>query len=240
MGRIVGYGVSIMSTRRAALHSFGVTTVAVLASGLPAGASSEDPEGVTAALTTVDRPGAAEALADLLAGNRRFVAGRPRYGHDVQSARAHAGEQHPYAFVLGCLDSRLAPEAVFDQDFGSIVVGRTGGGVLDRAVLGSVEFAVAELGVPLVLVLGHDRCGAVAATVDALRTGRRPAGPLAYLVDEIAPAVAEAGGPHHPHIHDLAMRRHVARTVDRLRHLPDHAAVVGAVYDMASGRVSRT
>lgn len=232
--------VRIMSTRRATLHSLGVTTVAVLASGLPAAAGSEDPEGVTVAAPTLTRPGPAEALADLLAGNRRFVAGRPRHGHDVRSARAHAGEQHPYAFVLGCLDSRLAPEAVFDQDFGAIVVGRTGGGVLDRAVLGSVQFAVAELRVPLVLVLGHDGCGAVAATVDALRTGRRPAGPLAYLVDEIAPAVAEAGGPHHPHVHDLAMRRHVARTVDRLGRMAEQAAVVGAVYEMASGRVSLT
>jgi carbonic anhydrase len=238
MGGIVGYGVAIMSTRRAALHSLGVTTVAVLASGLPAGAAAKDPGTVTATVPTVARPGPAEALADLLAGNRRFVAGRPRHGHDVGSARANAGEQHPYAFVLGCLDSRLAPEAVFDQDFGAIVVGRTGGAVLDRAVLGSVEFAVGQLAVPLVLVLGHDGCGAVAATVDALRTGRRPPGPLAYLVDEIAPAVAEAGGPHHPNVHDVAMRRHLARTVERLGRMAGQAAVVGAVYEMSSGRIS--
>jgi carbonic anhydrase len=186
-----------------------------------------------------DRPGAAEALADLLAGNRRFVAGRPRYGHDFRAAAAASGDQQPYALVLGCIDSRVPLEAIFDQNFGAICVARSGAQVLDRALLGSVEFAVRQLAVPLVMVLGHERCGAIASTVEAMRSGQRPAGTLGYLVDEIAPAVTEAGGPGHPQVHSRALRRHVNRTVERLREL-DGVSVVGAVYDLDSGRVDLT
>jgi carbonic anhydrase len=190
-------------------------------------------------------PGPAEILADLLAGNRRFVAGRPRHGHDIRAAAAASGDQQPSAFVLGCIDSRVPLEAVFDQNFGSICVCRSAGHVLDRAVLGSVQFAVSALAVPLVMVLGHERCGAVKSTVEAMRTGQRPAGPLAYLVDEIAPAVVEAGGPEQPEIYGRALRRHVTRTVDHLRHVDwlaepqatGRVNVVGAIYDLDTGQV---
>lgn len=191
------------------------------------------------AIPPATRPGPDEALAELLAGNRRFVAGRPEHGHDFQAAAAASGDQQPHALVLGCIDSRVPLEAVFDQNFGAICVARSGAHVLDRALLGSVEFAVRQLAVPLVMVLGHERCGAIASTVEALRTGQRPAGELAYLVDEIAPAVADAGGPEHPQVHARALRRHVARTVDRLREL-DEVSVVGAVYDLDTGRVELT
>lgn len=226
----------LWTTRRGALHAFGVTSVAVLAGGLPARAASGEPGHMTAMPIAAGHPAAAEVLDDLLAGNRRFAGAHPRHGHNVCAAMATAGTQRPKALVVGCIDSRVPPEAVFDQDFGSICVARSGAHVLDRGVLGSVEFAVAELGVRLVMVLGHERCGAVASTVEALASGRRPAGAVAYLVDEIAPAVAEAGGPHHPQVHTRATRRHVTRTVDRLRHVTD-AAVVGGVYDLDSGRV---
>ncbi len=189
--------------------------------------------------------GPAEALAELLTGNRRFISKQPLHGHDVTAAEASAsGDQQPYAVVIGCIDSRVPLEAVFDQSFGSICVARSGAHVLDRAVLGSVEFAVAELLVPLIVVLGHERCGAVASTVAALRTGERPEGSLAYLVDQIAPAVTEVG-LHEPDVHALATRRHTARTVAVLREQKQLAEVVatgrvnivGAVYDLASGRV---
>jgi carbonic anhydrase len=136
-------------------------------------------------------------------------------------------------------------EAIFDQTFGSVCVGRTGGQVLDRALVGSVEFAVETLGVQLVMVLGHERCGAVAAAVDALRAGRRPPGGLGYLVDEIAPAVL-AAGTHAPDAYERALRLHVAATVTRLAGNAVVAAavdagrlaVVGAVYDLDTGRVA--
>ncbi|MBX7265866.1 carbonic anhydrase [Micromonospora sp. Llam7] len=186
------------------------------------------------------------ALAELLAGNRRFVSGQPVHGHDVTAAAASAsGDQQPYAVLLGCIDSRVPLEAIFDQTFGSICVIRTGGHVLDRAVLGSIEYVVEVLGVPLVMVLGHERCGAVEATVESLRTGRRPAGALAHLVDRIAPAVTEVG-VNDPEVQPLAVRRHVARTVAALRADPllatpvdtGRIAVTGALYDLSTGQVT--
>ncbi|WP_088991483.1 carbonic anhydrase [Micromonospora chokoriensis] len=186
------------------------------------------------------------ALADLLAGNRRFVSGQPIHGHDVTAAAAAAsGDQQPYAVVLGCIDSRVPLEAIFDQTFGAICVIRTGGHVLDRAVCGSIEYVVGRLGVPLVMVLGHERCGAVGAAVDALRTGERPGGSLAYLVDEIAPAVTEIGFDD-PAVHPLAIRRHVRRTVRTLRDddllagpvAAGRVAITGGLYDLATGEVA--
>jgi carbonic anhydrase len=192
--------------------------------------------------TRIVRP--ADALAELTAGNRRFVSGRPQHGHDVAAAAAASGGQLPHAVVLGCIDSRVPLEAIFDQTFGSICVIRSGGHVVDRAVLGSVGFAVAALDVPLVMVLGHVRCGAVDATVKALRAGERPDGDLGYLVDELAPAV-HAVGLDDPEAADKAMRAHVTRTVRRLRDVTGvseaiaegRVAIAGAVYDLDTGWV---
>src|SRR3982751_4996261 len=142
---------------------------------------------------TVPITNADEALAELVAGNKGVAGGRPEPGHQVSAAAAASGRQQPHAVVLGCIDSRVPLEAIFDQTFGSICVVRSGGHVVDRAVLGSVGFAVSALKVPLIMVLGHVRCGAVAATVEALRTGERPESDVGYLVDEIAPAVLEVG-----------------------------------------------
>ena len=186
----------------------------------------------------------ADALSELLAGNRRFVTGRPEHGHEVTAAAAASGGQQPHAVVLGCIDSRVPLEAIFDQTFGSICVVRSGGHVVDRAVLGSVGFAVGALGVPLIMVLGHVRCGAVAATVDAIRSDERPEGDVGYLVDEIAPAVL-AAGLDSPDLVDRAMRGHVDRTVRRMRSVTGvleameagRVEVVGAVYDLDTGQV---
>ena len=185
-----------------------------------------------------------DALAELVAGNKRFVSGRPEHGHRVSSAAAASGGQQPHAVVLGCIDSRVPLEAIFDQTFGSICVVRSGAHVLDRAVLGSVDFAVDKLGVPLIMVLGHKRCGAVQASVDAVRAGEQPAGDIGYLVGEIAPAVREVGLDT-PDVAEKAMRAHVTRTVRRLRDGTGVAAaiaegrvqIVGAAYDLDTGWV---
>ncbi|GIF37533.1 carbonic anhydrase [Actinoplanes xinjiangensis] len=188
-----------------------------------------------------------EALSELIAGNKRFVYGRPRYGHDVARAAATANGQKPHSLVFGCIDSRVPLEAIFDQTFGSICVARSGAHVLDRSLIGSINFAVAELGVSLVLVVGHKRCGAVHATVEALRAGATPGGDVGYvgyLVDELAPAV-QAVGLDGEDTDERAVREHVGRTVDRLRDVPelaheiaaDRIRVVGAVYDLDSGWV---
>jgi carbonic anhydrase len=186
----------------------------------------------------------ADALAELIAGNKRFVSGRPAHGHQVSAAAAASGGQQPHAVVLGCIDSRVPLEAIFDQTFGSICVVRSGGHVVDRAVLGSVGFAVAKLNVPLVMVLGHVRCGAVDATVAAMRAGENPDGDVGYLVGEIAPAV-RAVGLDDPDVAAKAMRVHVARTVRRMREVTGVSAAVaagrvgiaGAVYDLDTGCV---
>jgi carbonic anhydrase len=204
------------------------------------------PAAVSAAPAAVDRrmTTPADALAELVAGNRRFVTGRPEHGHDVSAAAAASGGQQPHAVVVGCIDSRVPLEAIFDQTFGSICVVRSGGHVVDRAVLGSVGFAVDALGVPLIMVLGHVRCGAVAATVETLRSSGRPEGDVGYLVDEIAPAV-RAVGLDDPGVAEKAMRVHVGRTVRRMRDIAGVAAavadgrvsIVGAVYDLDTGEV---
>jgi carbonic anhydrase len=212
------------------------------ASPAAAGALSAPP-GTAADLTCRMRP--TEALAELLAGNRRFVSGRPEHGHKVSAAAAASGGQQPHAVVLGCIDSRVPLEAIFDQTFGSICVVRSGGHVVDRAVLGSIGFAVSKLNVPLIMVLGHARCGAIEATVAALRAGERPAGDVGYLVDEIAPA-ALAVGLDDPDAPAKAMRVHVGRTVRRMRDVagvPEAVAagrvsIVGAVYDLDTGWVN--
>lgn len=190
-------------------------------------------------------PRPADALAALLDGNRRFVEGRPEHGHDVAAAAATSGGQRPHAVVLGCIDSRVPAEAVFDQTFGSICVVRSGAHTLDRAVRGSVGFAVDALGVALVLVLGHAKCGAVGATVEAVRAGHHPDGDVGFLVDEIAPAVREVGAGA-PDAVARATAAHVVHTARRLRELPEIAtrlvdgrvAVAGAVYDLDTGRVT--
>ena len=206
------------------------------APGSPAGRADLQPSA---------RPvGPDEALAALLEGNRRFVGGRPQHGHEVAAAAAASGGQLPHAVVLGCIDSRVPLEAIFDQTFGSICVVRSGAHVVDRAVLGSIAFAVSALNVPLIMVLGHERCGAVASTVESLQAQQRPDGDVGYLVDEIAPAVL-ATGLDTPDVAAKAMRVHVARTVRRLRDIPvvaeyvaaGRVAVAGAVYDLDSGWV---
>lgn len=224
-------------------------------SSQPSGPASAVPENRPSSIAPrVPEPSAAKpvggnrtataALAELLAGNRRFVSGQPVHGHNVTAAAAVSGDQQPYAVVAGCLDSRVPLEAIFDQTFGSMCVVRSGGHVLDLAVLGSIEFAVTVLEAPLVMVLGHERCGAVAATVAALRGADRPAGPLGYLVEQISPAVLEVGVDR-PDVVERAVRRHIRRTItaitgtDALAGVVSSGAVrvVGAVYDLDSGRV---
>jgi carbonic anhydrase len=177
-----------------------------------------------------------DTLAALLAGNRRFVENDPRSG----PPRPRSDQPGPpLAAVVACMDGRVPVEAAFDQDTGDIVAIRSGGHVLDRAVLGSIEFAVTQLRVGAVLVLGHTGCAAVEAAVAAERTGEGPGGATGYLIEQIAPAVRDAGAE--PSVIEV-VRAHVRRTVARLRtstHLPhgDPAALVGAVYELHTGLV---
>ncbi|MFI9648915.1 carbonic anhydrase [Streptomyces sp. NPDC052040] len=181
-----------------------------------------------------------DALAELLAGNRRYACGRPRHPRG-EAARQHAADagSRPFAAVLGCVDSRVPPELVFDQGLGDLLCAGTAGQVLDEAVLGSLQYGVEELRIPLVLVLGHERCGAVAATLDHLRTGAPVPGHLRLLVDEIAPAARRTRGLPGDWL-DHTVRAHTAWVRDAIRADPAFGAatVAAARFDHGAGLVS--
>ena len=146
----------------------------------------------------------AEAWAELLAGNERFVRGEMAHpSQDADHRAALSDAQNPFAVVFGCSDSRVAAEIVFDRGLGDLFVVRTAGHVVDTTVVGSIEYGVQVLGAPLVIVLGHDSCGAVAAAAEALATGRMPGGFVRAIVDRVIPSIvalpavdlgAETGG----------------------------------------------
>ncbi|MBO4210757.1 hypothetical protein GSF22_32905, partial [Micromonospora echinofusca] len=137
------------------------------------------------------QPGSPQwALRRLLAGNRRFVRDRARHPRQsVAHLRAVADGQYPSAVILGCADSRVAPEILFDQGIGDLFDNRVAGNVADDLLVGSVEYAVVECGSPLVVVLGHERCGAVTATIDAIRHGGHAPGRIGDIVEALRPVV---------------------------------------------------
>lgn len=177
------------------------------------------------------------ALRLLLDGNRRFVAGSPLYPRDISAARAAAAQQRPVAAVFTCVDSRVTAESLFDCDFGQLIVVRTAGHVLDDAAAHSLDFAVEQLNVPLVVVLGHQRCGAVALAVDGLRDP--DAAPAGFLADELSGPAGEALDSRAVDPYRETMCRQVTVTVSRLRARPAMAAatVRGAHYDLDDGTV---
>jgi carbonic anhydrase len=183
-----------------------------------------------------------DALARLLVGNRRHAAGKPGLlGEDAARRTAVAKGQRPFATVLGCVDSRVPPETVFDRGLGDLIVVRSAGEVLDTAVLGSVEFGVAELRTPLLVVLGHERCGAVQAALK----GDEATGSMGYLAEQLRPAVADARRSSGDPVANTVLAN-VRRVVARLRRSPvigpatadGSLLLTGAVYDLDSGLVT--
>jgi carbonic anhydrase len=192
----------------------------------------------------------AEAWAVLRAGNDRFVGSamaHPSQGSEHRR-ELHA-EQHPFAVVFGCSDSRVATELVFDQGLGDLFVVRAAGHVLDTATIGSVEYGVTVLGTPLVVVLGHDRCGAVGAAVTALTGGDVPGGAVRGVVDRVIPSIVgltSSGRPlgsfgvddlTHEHVRQtaVALGRYSTALAERIA--DGRCAVVAAEYAMVEGRV---
>ncbi len=134
-------------------------------------------------------PSAAEVWDSLMAGNRRFVAGKPQARDVISLRRKLASGQSPKAIILSCSDSRVGPELVFDQSLGDIFVVRTAGNIADKVALGSIEYAVEHLHSPLLVVLGHQKCGAVNA---ACSGEKMPSVNLDAIVEKINPAVTRA------------------------------------------------
>ncbi|MFE2823309.1 carbonic anhydrase [Streptomyces sp. NPDC059271] len=187
----------------------------------------------------------AEALDVLLAGNQRFVRGVPLHPNQdaVRRSELTAG-QEPFAAVLGCSDSRLAAEIIFDQGLGELFVVRTAGHVVGPEVLGSVEYGTNILNCRLVVVLGHDSCGAVAAA-RAVVAGEPPApGYVRDIVERVTPSIlaAQAAGLHSDsEMIDTHIRHTVDLLLDRSRVLAEqvahhHVGVVGLAYHLAEGK----
>ncbi|MFI5925519.1 carbonic anhydrase [Micromonospora sp. NPDC051543] len=230
-------------SRRSLLAAGGATAVAL-------GAAVTGPSGASAAAAspaddTVATP--AEALRRLLAGNHRFTSGHGRHPHQgIDDLHRLAAGQHPFAITVGCADSRVAPEVLFDQGLGDLFDNRVAGNIVDDLLLGSVEFAVEEFGSLLIVVLGHERCGAITATIDAIHTGGTAPGHIGTIVDSLRPVVepvlSQPGDPV-----ENAVRANIAAQVRALSARSPIIAekvrqgalrVVGARYDLDNGRVS--
>ncbi|WP_426407309.1 carbonic anhydrase [Bradyrhizobium ganzhouense] len=185
------------------------------------------------------------ALKRLMDGNARYVEGVTRR-HDFKHEReALAGGQNPFAAVLSCADSRIAPEYAFDTGRGDLFVCRVAGNFAGTETIASLEYAVAVLNTPLILVLGHDACGAVDATLKALKDNTSPPGHIPSLVDAIAPA-AKAAMQQGGEVLDKAIRQNVVDNVGKLKSAAPilNAAVeqgklkiVGGIYRLATGTV---
>ena len=197
---------------------------------------------------------ALQALERLRAGNQRFVAnvsGDPDASQMTRQLSLSPATQQPFAIILGCSDSRVPAEIVFDQGLGSLFVIRVAGNIVAPSQIGSVEFAASRFGTRLVVVLGHSQCGAILATIDALRDpGAVESHNLGSIVDRIRPSVA--GLMRTDLRHDLealtrqAVRSNVSVSVDHLRHgsaileqlsSTGGLMIVGAEYSLETGLV---
>ena len=182
------------------------------------------------------------ALAKLNEGNLRFATSEVSQSKPTAARRAEtAQEQHPFAIILGCADSRTAPELIFDQNLGDLFVIRTAGNLVDDHALGSIEYAVAYAGARLIVVLGHERCGAVEA---ALKSDHAP-GHIDSLVRDIQPAVKAAKGKPGDAMQATTTEnaRLVAAQIKAKAELGDLAKevqIISAIYDLDTGKVEWT
>ncbi|MER0450001.1 carbonic anhydrase [Streptomyces sp. Edi4] len=195
-------------------------------------------------MTHVQTPTPRAALEMLLAGNQRFLTGLPEHPNQGAARRTEvAPGQNPFAVLFGCSDSRLAAEIIFDRGLGDLFVVRTAGHVMGPEVLGSVEYGVSVLGCPLVVVLGHDACGAVAAARAAVQDGTTAVGYVRDVIERVTPSVLASHAAGHTQDEEF-IAEHIRHTVDllfdRSRVLSDavaagSTAVVGLSYRLVDG-----
>jgi carbonic anhydrase len=165
------------------------------------------------------RPDSARAAyARLLEGNKRWVSGKLQHpDQDPARRTAVASEQKPYGVIVSCIDSRVPPELVFDTGIGDLFVIRTGGQVVQPVVVGSVEYGPLTAGSPLIVVLGHQNCGAVKAAYKALKDGEALPGNLQSIVEALRPAYTEVAKTKHADPVDAMIRAHANMTAADLR-----------------------
>jgi carbonic anhydrase len=227
-------------SRRSLLAASGLTAAGAMgAVGLAAPASAQAAE--------PPAPTPATALNRLLAGNKRFYKGEARHPRQSpRDLRELANTQDPFAITLGCADSRVAPELLFDQGLGDLFDNRVAGNIVDDLLLGSIEFAIEEFGAPLIMVLGHERCGAIVATMDAIEHGESAPGHIGTIVDALRPVVEPLlGGPGD--VVEAAVRANVLAQAQYLLDASDiiqekvhegALGIVGARYDLDNGKVA--
>ena len=202
-----------------------------------------------------------EALQLLKDGNQKFIADNPVQTDTTQSRDTRLGHerrieiakgQTPFAVLVSCSDSRVPPELLFGRGLGELFIVRNAGNTVDTAALGSIQYAVAELGVPLVLVMGHQRCGAVDAALSVVEKNAVFPGSIGQMLEPIVPAVLQAkdaapAGSGREQVLDLAVRENVKRVVTRLRTASEpilldpfkagKLKIVGASYSLDNGSV---
>jgi carbonic anhydrase len=199
-------------------------------------------------MTATIRPETPQAAWNALVnGNHRFVSGDPAHPRqDIERREALAEKQRPFAALFGCADSRLSAEIIFDVGLGDLFVVRNAGQVIAETIIGSLEFSVEVLGVPLILVLGHDECGAIRATMAAIDGTLKSEGEFIHnLVERIRPTVVAANEAGKHEIDDIT-ELHVQDTINELltrsKLISDAVksgklAVVGANYKLALGEI---
>jgi carbonic anhydrase len=189
---------------------------------------------------------AEEVWEKLVAGNQRFVAGKPAVRDVVARRSAVLAGQQPQVVVLGCSDSRVSPSVIFDQGLGDLFEVRTAGNVADALAMGSIEYALIHLPIRVLVILGHERCGAVAAAASG---GKMPTANLQAMVDKIAPAMTKVkGDPKSQEFLRQAEEANVLRcAVDLLANSPvvlretaaSNVEIIKAVYSLTTGQVRR-
>jgi len=229
-----------LATRRGFLKVAGISVLGIATHGTGFAAPPMDPPKAENVLS----PDA--ALDRLLVGNERYVEGVTRR-HDFKNEReALTKGQNPYAAVLSCADSRIAPEYAFDAGRGDLFVCRVAGNLLNDDTVASFEYAVSVLNTPLILVLGHQGCGAVDAAIKSVKSGSTLPGHLPSLVAALTPAVKAVLDQPGDTLSN-AIKQNVVLTVAALKSTTPilnkaveerKIRVVGAVYDLATGRVA--
>jgi carbonic anhydrase len=188
----------------------------------------------------------AVALKRIMDGNARYASNQPTVKDYSAGRAARATAQYPIAAILSCADSRVAPELVFDQAPGDLFVTRVAGNYMSLDILASLEYGVAVLNAPLILVLGHSNCGAISAVVKNEKKEEALPGHIYLLVDAVRPGVAEALKEGGSDVLENAIVANVKHNVTRLRRAQPVLAkyvtdgklnIVGAVYDLATGQV---
>ncbi|HJE69916.1 MULTISPECIES: carbonic anhydrase [Pseudomonadaceae] len=191
---------------------------------------------------------AEQALQRLIDGNQGFMDDQPLHGETNRDRRlAIAKGQTPFCVLVSCSDSRVSPELLFGRGLGELFIVRNAGNTLDTTALGSVEYAISQLGVPLIVVMGHEKCGAVEAAVAVVEQNALYPGAIGAMIEPILPAVLSARVGNPPDLLEAAVRSNVQRTVRRLRAASEptllapqqkgQVKVVGAYYTLENGHV---